>query len=87
MWIEFEKKLYDFGNMYNNRTIPMIHLLGPPQYAMEEPIASEDKADNHKEFSLQVKHFDPSTYYQNALQHIKKCFQNNIREVMKKRNI
>ena len=36
--------------MYNKRTQPMIHLLGPPQYAKEEPINLENKADNHKEF-------------------------------------
>ena len=57
--------------MYNIRTIPMIHLLGPPQYAIQEPIHLENKAaDNHKEFSSQLKHFDSSTYYQSAPQHI-----------------
>ena len=45
--------------MYNIRTMPMTHLLGPPQYTIEEPIHLENKADNHKEFSLQLKHFDP----------------------------
>ena len=59
--------------MYNMRTMPMIHLLGRPQYAIEEPIHLENKADNHEEFSLQLKRFDPSTYYQNAPQNIKKC--------------
>ena len=45
MWIE-----YDIGNMYHMRTLPMAHLLGPPQYAIEEPIHLENKADNHEEF-------------------------------------
>ena len=61
MWIELENKIYDIGNKYNMRTLPMMHLLGPPQYAIEEPIHFENKADNHKEFSLQLKHFDPIT--------------------------
>ena len=48
--------------MYNIRTIPMIHLLGPPQYAIQEPIHLENKAaDNHKKISLQLKHFESST--------------------------
>ena len=34
--------------MYNIRTMPMLHLVGPPQYTIEEPIALENKADNHK---------------------------------------
>ena len=32
MWIEYENKIYDIGNMYNMRTLPMTHLLDPPQY-------------------------------------------------------
>ena len=63
VWFEYKDKIYDIGNMYNMRSMPMTHLLGPPQYAIEEPVHSENKADNHKEFSLQLKHFDPSTYY------------------------
>ena len=85
MWTEYENKIFDIGNMYDMRTMPLIHLLGPPQYAIEQPIQLESKADNHKEFSLQLKHFDPSTYHQNAPQHIKKCIKNNNRKVMKKR--
>ena len=51
VWIEYENKIYDIGNMYNMRTLPMTHHLGPPQYAIEESIHLENKADNHKEFS------------------------------------
>ena len=69
-----KNKIYDIGNMYNMRTLPITHLLGPPQYAIEEPIHLENKADNHEEFSLQLKHFDPLTYYKNAPQHIKKMY-------------
>ena len=25
MWIEYEKKIYDIGNMYNMRTLPMTY--------------------------------------------------------------
>ena len=28
MWVEYENKVHDVENMYNIRTIPMIHLLG-----------------------------------------------------------
>ena len=87
VWVEYKNKIYDVGNMYNIRTTPMTHLLGPPQYTIEEPIHLENKADNHKEFSLQLKHFDPSTYYQNAPQNIEKCIKSINRKVMKKRNI
>ena len=73
--------------MYNIRTLPMIHLLGPPEYAIEEPSHVENKADNHKESSLQLKHFDSSTYYQNAPRHIEKYIKGINREVMKKRHI
>ena len=84
MLIEYENKIYDIGNVYNMRTLPMTHLLGPPQYAIEEPIHLENKADNHEEFSLQLKHFDPLTYYKNAPQHVKKCIKSINRKVMKK---
>ena len=30
VWIEYENKIYDIGKMYNMRTLPMMHLLGPP---------------------------------------------------------
>ena len=82
---QIPKLLKDFANMYNMRTLPMTHLLGPPQYTIEEPIHLEIKADNHEEFSLQLKHFDPSTYYQNAPQHVKKCIKSINRRVMKKK--
>ena len=59
MWIEHENRIYDIGKMYNMRTLLRIHLLGPPQYAIEEPIHLENKAENHKQFSLPLKHFDP----------------------------
>ena len=52
-----KNKIYDIGNMYNMRTMPMTHLLGLPQYAIEEPIHLENKADNHKEFLFTVKTF------------------------------
>ena len=86
MWIEYENKIYDIGNMYNMRTLPTMHLLGPPQYAIEEPIHLENKADNHKEFSLQLKYFDPITYHKNAPQHVKKCIKSTNRQIMKKKN-
>ena len=85
VWIEYDNKIYDIGNMYNMRTLPMMHLLGPPQYAIEEPIHLENKADNHKEFSLQLKHFDPLTYYKNAPQHAKNCIKSINRQIMKKK--
>ena len=66
------KMRYDIGNMYNIRTMSMLYLLGPPQYTIEEPIHLETKADDHKEFSLQLKNFNPITYYKNAPQHVKK---------------
>ena len=84
MWIEYENKIYDIGNMYNMRTLPMIYLLGLPQYAIQEPIHLENKVDNHEGFSLQLKHFDPLTYYKNAPQHVKKCIKSINRKVMKK---
>ena len=31
VWIEYENEIYDIGNMYNIRTMPMLYLLGPPQ--------------------------------------------------------
>ena len=86
MWIEFENAIKDIGNMYNIRFLPMLYLLGPPQYAIEEPILLENKADNQKEFSLQLKNFNPLTSYKNAPQHVKKCVENIKRKVMKKKN-
>ena len=53
VWIEYENQIYDIGNMYNIRTMPMLYLLGPPQYTKEEPIHLENKADHRKEFSFQ----------------------------------
>ena len=79
VWIEYENKIYDM------KTLPMTHLLGPPQYAIEEPIHLKNKADNHEEFFLQLKHFDPLTYYKNAPQHNKKCIKSNNRKDMKKK--
>ena len=67
------------------RTLPMTHLLGLPQYFAEEPILLENKADNRKEFSLQLKDFDPLTYYKNAPQHVKKCIKSIIRQTFKKK--
>ena len=67
------------------RTLPITHLLGPPQYTIKEPFHSENKADNHKEFSLQLKQFDPLTYYENAPQHVKKCIKSTNRQIMKKK--
>ena len=71
MWIDYENKIYDIGNFFNMRTMPMIHLLGLPQYAIEEPFHLENKADNHEEFSLQLKHFDLSAYCQTLLNKLK----------------
>ena len=71
--------------MYNMRNLPTMHLLGPPQYAIEEPIHLENKADNLKEFSLQLKHSDPTTYYKNAPQPVKKCIKSINRQIMKKK--
>ena len=87
VWIEYENKIYDIGNMYNMKTLPMIHLLGPPQYAIEEPIHLENKADNHKKFSLQLKHFNPLTSYKNSPQHVKKCIKSINRQIMKKKKL
>ena len=44
VWIEYENKIYDIGNMYNMRTLSMMNLSGPPQYAIEEPIHLESKS-------------------------------------------
>ena len=85
VWIEYENKIYDIGNMYNMKTLPMIHLLGPPQYAIEGPIHLENKADNHKEFSLQLKLFNTLTFYKNAPQHVRKCIKSINRQIMKKK--
>ena len=85
MWIDYENEIYDIGNMYHIRTMPKLFLLGPPQYAMEEHIHLEKKADNHKEFSLQLKNFNPLTYYKNAPHYVKKCVISINRKNMKKR--
>ena len=53
--LNIKNKIYDIANMHNMRTLPMTHLLGPPQYAIEEPIHLENKADNHEEFFFTVK--------------------------------
>ena len=71
VWIEYENEINDIGFMYNIRTMPMLYLLGPPQYAIEEPIHLENRADNHKEFSLQLKNFNPLTSYKNLLNMLK----------------
>ena len=60
-WVEYENQIYDIGNMYNIRTMPMFYILGPPQYTIEEPMHLENKADSYKEFSLQLKNFNPMT--------------------------
>ena len=70
--------------MYKIRTTPMFYLLGSPQYAIEEPVHLKTKNDNHTEFSLQLKSFNPLTYYKNAPQHVKKCVKSINRKVMKK---
>ena len=73
VWIEYQSEIYDIGIMYNIRTIPMLHLLLTPQYAIEEIYQLESKADDHEEYPLQLKNFEPLTFYKNAPQHIKKC--------------
>ena len=73
MWIEYENEIYNIGHMYDIRYIPMLHLLGNPQYAIEDPAHLEINDDNYQEFSSQLKVFNPSTYYKNASQHIIKC--------------
>ena len=50
MWIEYENKIYDIGNMYSMRALPMMHLLGSPHYAIEEPIHLEKKLITVKNF-------------------------------------
>ena len=85
MWIEYENKIYDIRNMYKKKKYAYdTASRSPPQYTIEEPIRLENKADNHKEFSLQLKHFDPSFHYQNAPQNIKKCIKSIERKVIKK---
>ena len=44
VWVEYKNKIYDVGNMYNIRTMFMTHLLGLPQYTIEEPIHLENKS-------------------------------------------
>ena len=38
MWIEYENEIYDIGHMYNIRTLPTLHLLENPQYAIQAPV-------------------------------------------------
>ena len=71
--------------MYNIRTMPKLFLLGSPQYAMEEDIHLENKAGNHKYFSLQLKNFNPLTFYKNAPHYVKKCVEKINRKVLKKK--
>ena len=71
--------------MYNIRTMPMLYLVGNPQYTTEEPINLEKKADNHKELSLQLENCNPMVYYKNAPQHVKKCVKTFNGKVMKKK--
>ena len=85
VWIDHENEIYDCGKMYNIRTMPMFYLPGHFQYTIEDSIHLEHKADNHKEFSLQLKNFNPMTYYKNAPQHVKKCVKSINRNVMKKK--
>ena len=85
VWIEYENEIYDIGNMYNIRTMPMLYLLGPPQYTIEEPIHLENKADNYKEFSFQLNNFNPLTYYKKDPQQVKKCVKSFNRKVLKKK--
>ena len=48
MWIKDENEVNDIGYMYILRTIPMLHLLGTPQYVMEEPFHLEKNDDNYE---------------------------------------
>ena len=73
--------------MYNIRTIPMLHLLGNPQYAIEDPIHLEKSDDDYEEISLDLNNFDHSTYYKNAPKHIKKGNKIINRKFMKKKTI
>ena len=50
VWIEYENEIYDIGNVHNIRTIPILHLLGPPRYTIEEPIHLENKPITIKKF-------------------------------------
>ena len=81
MWIEYENKIYDIRDMYNIRTIPMIHLLGPPQYSIQEPIHLEIKADNHKDFSSQLKLFNPQLISRTLLNIIKNLLKKSIKKL------
>ena len=85
MWIEYENEIYDIGNMFNIRTMPMLYLLGAPQYTIEEPIHLESKADNHKDFSSLLKNFNPLTYYKNTPQQVKECVKSINRKALKKK--
>ena len=40
--------------MYNIRTIPMLPILGPPQYAIEELVQLENNDDNDEEISVKL---------------------------------
>ena len=63
--------------------MPMLHLLGTPQYTLEGLFHLENNDDNLEDFSLALQTFDPSTYYKKAPKHIKKCIKNNNRKVLK----
>ena len=54
-WIDYENEMYDIGHTYNIRTIPMLHNLGNPQYAIEKFVHLVKSDDNYEEFSLDIK--------------------------------
>ena len=85
--MEHKNEIYDIANMYNIRTINMLHHLGTFQYAIEEPLHSENIDENYRELSLQLKNSDPVSYFKNAPQNIKNCFKSSNTNVIKKRNI
>ena len=86
VWIENENKIYDIGNMYNMRTLPMMHLVGSPQNAIEEPIHLKNKADKHKEFSLQLKNFNPMTCYRTLLNMLKNVLKVLVEKFWKRKD-
>ena len=87
MWNEHKNKISDIGHMYNIRTKPMLHFSGIPQYAIEEPVLLENSDDNSEEFSLDLKKFDPSTYYKNDPKHIKKSKRSYNKKLWKRKKI
>ena len=50
VWLDYENEINDIRNMYKIRTMPMLYLLGPPQYTTEEPIHLEKKLITIKNF-------------------------------------